>query len=116
MSQLSTLMPMPGTPRTSLHLYWTRWVSTIPGQPGTATIRSWSSAPEKRITYGEAPLRSLLASRPLASDVEAIQVGATGVNVSFRACINARRVEGVFLVKVEYGRWGIKGGSLIWRA
>ena len=47
------------------------------------------------------------------SDVEAIQVGATGVNVTFRATVNERRVEGVFLVKVDDARWAIKGGSFI---
>ena len=47
------------------------------------------------------------------SEVEAIQVGATGVNVGFRATVGARRVEGVVLVKVDDAQWGIKGGSLI---
>ncbi|MDE0451610.1 MAG: hypothetical protein OXI90_07570 [Gammaproteobacteria bacterium] len=61
----------------------------------------------------EALQQRLSTSRPLVSDVEAIQVGATGVNVSFRATVDARRVEGVFLVKVDDARWGIKGGSLI---
>ena len=53
----------------------------------------------------------LPASTPLVSHVEAIQVGATGVNVSFRATVDQRPVEGVFLVKVGDSRWGIKGGS-----
>ena len=48
--------------------------------------------------------------------VEAIQAGATGVNVGLSATVNDSAVEGVFLVKVEDARWGIKGGSLIWRA
>jgi len=56
----------------------------------------------------------LPAGRPLGRHVKAIQAGATGVNVSFRVNIEERLVEGVFLVKAEDGRWGIKGGSLIW--
>ena len=62
---------------------------------------------------GDALQQGLPAGKALTSDVEAIQVGATGVNVTFRATVNARRVEGVFLVKVDDARWGIKGGSLI---
>lgn len=65
------------------------------------------------IADGDALQEGLPASKPLVSDVEAIQVGATGVNVTFRATVNARRVEGVFLVKVDEARWGIKGGSVI---
>lgn len=65
------------------------------------------------IADGDALQEGLPASKPLVSDVEAIQVGATGVNVTFRATVNARRVEGVFLVRVDDARWGIKGGSLI---
>lgn len=65
------------------------------------------------ISDSQALQQRLPASRPLVSDVEAIQAGATGVNVSFRAIVDARRVEGVFLVKVDDARWGIKGGSLI---
>ncbi len=65
------------------------------------------------IADGEALQKRLPSSKPLVGDVEAIQVGATGVNVTFRATVNARRVEGVFLVKVDDGRWSIKGGSLI---
>ena len=65
------------------------------------------------IADGEALQESLPASKPLVSNVEAIQVGATGVNVTFRATVNERLVEGVFLVKADDGHWGIKGGSLI---
>ena len=65
------------------------------------------------IADGEALQQKLPASKPLVSDVEAIQVGATGVNVAFRATVNAHRVEGVFLMKVDDARWGIKSGSLI---
>ena len=65
------------------------------------------------IADGEALRERLPSSKPLISDVEAIQVGATGVNVTFRATVNARRVEGVFLVIVDDDRWAIKGGSLI---
>ena len=62
------------------------------------------------ISDGEVLQQRLPASRLL---VKAIQVGATGVNVSFSATVDARRIEGVFLVKVDDARWGIKGGSLI---
>ena len=65
------------------------------------------------IPGGDALLQHLPASKPRIPDVEAIQAGATGANVTFRATVNARRVEGVFLVKVEDSRWGIKGGSFI---
>ena len=65
------------------------------------------------IADGEALQDSLPASKPLVSNVEAIQVGATGVNVTFRATVNEHLVEGVFLVKADDGHWGIKGGSLI---
>ena len=65
------------------------------------------------IADGDALQEGLPASKPRVSDVEAIQVGATGVNVTFRATVNAHRVEGVFLVRVDDARWGIKGGSLI---
>ena len=65
------------------------------------------------IADGDALQEGLPASKPRVTDVEAIQVGATGVNVTFRATVNGRRMEGVFLVKVDDARWGIKGGSLI---
>ena len=65
---------------------------------------------------GQALADCLPAGKPLVRHVEAIQAGATGVNVTFRATIRDDLVEGVFLVKVEDDRWGIKGGSLIWRA
>ena len=65
------------------------------------------------IADGEALRERLPASKPQVRDVEAIQVGATGVNVTFRAAVAERRVEGLFLVKVEDDRWAIKGGSLI---
>ena len=65
------------------------------------------------IADGDALQEGLPASKLRVSDVEAIQVGATGVNVTFRATVNGRRMEGVFLVKVDDARWGIKGGSLI---
>ncbi len=65
------------------------------------------------IADGEALRNSLPASEPLVNSVKAIQVGSTGVNVTFRAAVNERPVEGVFLVKADDGHWGIKGGSLI---
>ena len=65
------------------------------------------------IADDEALQERLPSSKPLISDVEAIQVGATGVNVTFRATVNERRVEGVLLVKVDDAGWAIKGGSLI---
>ena len=65
------------------------------------------------IADGDVLQQRLPASKPLVSDVEATQVGATGANVTFRATVNERRVEGVFLAKVDDARWGIKGGSLI---
>ena len=53
------------------------------------------------------------AGKALVRHVEAIQAGATGVNVAFGANVNEHLVEGVFLVKVEDARWGIKGASLV---
>ncbi len=61
-------------------------------------------------------LRAYLPSAaPPVTQVDAIQSGATGVNVSFRASHGDCRVEGVCMVKVEAGRWGIKGASVIGR-
>lgn len=68
------------------------------------------------IAAGQTIAGRLPSGRPLARHVEAIQAGATGVNVAFGATVDDGAVEGVFLVKVEDARWGIKGGSLIWRA
>ena len=67
----------------------------------------------KSIADGGALRRRLPSSQPLVREVEATQVGATGVNVAFRATVGERPLEGVFLVKIDDGRWGIKGGSLI---
>ena len=58
-------------------------------------------------------LNRLAASSPRVERVEAVQVGATGVNVSFRATFGNRPVAGICLVSIDGDRWGIKGSSLV---
>jgi hypothetical protein len=43
----------------------------------------------------------------------AIQVGATGANVMFSAAYGERLASGLLMVKVDNGRWGIKGTSVM---
>ena len=60
-------------------------------------------------------LRGCLPSSAAAvGGAEALQVGATGVNVGFSATVGERSVGGVCLVTLDGdGRWGIKGSSLV---
>ena len=61
----------------------------------------------------EALSTSLPSVAPVVSKVEAVQVGSTGVNVGFRATVGERLVQGILMVKIDDGRWGIKGRSLM---
>ena len=60
----------------------------------------------------ESLLKRLPASALLVDDVEAVQVGATGVNVGFRATFGDRLVRGICMVNIDDDQWGIKGCSL----
>jgi hypothetical protein len=56
---------------------------------------------------------NLPGSALLVTNVEVLQVGSTGVNVALNATFGERLVEGVVLVVLEDGRWGIKSRSLM---
>ena len=65
------------------------------------------------IANAEALLHRLPASPLPVGHVEAVQVGATGVNVSFRATLREHPVRGICLVNVDGDRWGMKASSLV---
>ncbi len=50
---------------------------------------------------------------PVVTSIEPVQIGPTGVNVAFRAGFGDQTVEGVLLVTLVDGKWGIKSRSLI---
>ena len=66
------------------------------------------------VADAEALLGRLPSCAPAVGRVEALQVGATGVDVGFRVTVGERLVGGVCLVTLDGdGRWGIKGSSLV---
>ena len=65
------------------------------------------------VADAQALRRRLSSSAPVEDRVEALQVGATGVNVGFGVTVGERRVGGVCLVTLDGGRWGIKGSSSV---
>ena len=67
----------------------------------------------KSIADGQALQANLPPVAPQLSTVEAIQVGSTGANVTFRANVGERLVEGACMVKIDDSHWGIKASSLI---
>lgn len=56
---------------------------------------------------------NLPGSALLVTNVEVLQVGPTRANVALNATFGERLVEGVVLVVLEDGRWGIKSRSLM---